>query len=299
MDKTDLKLQEYWAEMRGDPRSIDQLVTAALTEPDENVAWNAVAALHFRGTKEVFEKAEALCHSDCAAERRLGVDILGQLGIPERTYPRECVSLLLAMLDRETNADVLQSIFVAFSHLGQAEAVEPALRYRGHPDAEVRHAVVLALTGYEDARVVDALIELSHDLDANVRDWATFALGQQITLDTPAIRDALADRLSDSDYETRCEGIMGLALRGDRRVIPVISTELASDSVGCSVVEAAVAIPDPQFYPLLLAMREVAIRESADDSRENNKMWHIVILDEAIEACRRQMPGNMQQKNEC
>ena len=56
----DLKQQEYWAEMRGDPRSIDELVRTALTEPDENIAWNAVAALHFRGTKEVLEKAESI-----------------------------------------------------------------------------------------------------------------------------------------------------------------------------------------------------------------------------------------------
>lgn len=286
MDDVDLKQQEYWDEMRGDPRSIDELVTAALTEPDENISWNAVAALHFRGTKDVLEKAEGLCRSDCTAERRLGADILGQLGVPERTYPRECVSLLLAMLDRETDADVLQAIFVAFSHLGEAEAIEPALKYRGHPDSEVRHGVVLALTGYEDQRAVNALIELSHDQDAHVRDWATFALGQQIALDTPGIREALAERLTDSDYETRCEGIMGLALRGDRQVIPVISRELASDSIGCTVVEAAIAIPDPQFYPLLLVMREVALQAPSDASEESTKMWQIAKIDEAIEACR-------------
>ena len=286
MADLDLKQQEYWAEMRGDPRSIDELVLIALDESDEDVAWNAVCALHFRGTREVLEKAEGLCRSDCAAERRLGADILGQLGIPERTYPRECVLLLLAMLDHETDADVLRAIFVAFSHFDEADAIAPALQYREHPDSEVRHGVVLALTGYEDQRAVDALIELSHDQDAHVRDWATFALGQQITLDTVVIREAMAERLTDSDYETRCEAIMGLALRGDRRVIQVISKELTSDSVVCTVVEAAVAIPDPQFYPLLLAKRDVALRAPSDASDESTKMWQIAKIDETIEMCR-------------
>jgi HEAT repeat protein len=189
------------------------------------------------------------------------------------------------MLDQETDADVLEAIFVAFSHLGEADVIEPALKYRGYPDPDVRQGVVLALTGYEDQRAVDALIELSHDQAGHVRDWATFALGQQLVLDTPVIREALADRLTDSDYETRCEGIIGLALRGDRRVIPVVSKELASDSVSCTVVEAATAIPDPQFYPLLLALRDVALQEPADASDESTKRWHIAILDEAIKAC--------------
>jgi HEAT repeat protein len=292
----DLKQQEYWAEMRGDPRSIDELVTTALTEPDEDIAWNAVVALHFRGTREVLEKAEALCHSICAAERRLGANILGQLGVPERTCPGECVSVLLGMLDHEVDADVLQAVFVALSHLGDADAIGPALRYQGHSDPEVRHGVVLALTGYEDQRAVDTLIELSHDQDAHVRDWATFALGQQIAFDTPVIRETLADRLTDSDYETRCEAIMGLALRGDRRVIPSISKELVSDSVGCSVVEAAAIIPDPDFYPLLLGLRDIALQESSDASNDSTKMWQIAKIDEAIEACRPSVPCDEQQK---
>jgi HEAT repeat protein len=279
----DFKRQEYWAGMRNDPRSIDELVFAALNESDEETAWNAVTVLHFRGTKQVLEKAEALCHSKSAVERRLGADILGQLGVPRRTYPRECVSLLVAMLDQETNADVLQAIFVAFSHLGESDAIEPALKYQGYPDSEVRHGVVLALTGCQDERAIDALIELSHDQDALVRDWATFALGQQSTFDTPAIRTALADRLTDSDYETRCEAIMGLALRGDRRVIPFISKELTSNSVGCLILEASAAIADPTFYPLLLAIRNSASQESSDES---DHTWIIDKIDEAIESCR-------------
>jgi hypothetical protein len=88
---------------------------------------------------------------------------------------------------------------------------------------------------------------------------------------------------------------MGLALRGDRRVIPIISNELASDWVGCSVIEAATAIPDAQFYPLLLAIREAAFREPSDASDESTKMWQMSEIDEAIEACRPLVPCDEQQ----
>lgn len=34
---------------KDDPRSAEELISAVLTEQDEGVAWDAVAALHWRG----------------------------------------------------------------------------------------------------------------------------------------------------------------------------------------------------------------------------------------------------------
>jgi HEAT repeat protein len=252
----DPKVEEYWEKMRSDPRSIDVLVATALAEPDEAIAWNAVVALHFRGTKEVLVKAETLAHSDRVAERSLAANILGQLGVPERSYPKECVSFLLEMLDTEKEADVLQAILMALYHQGSDDAIEPASRYYDHPDAEVRHGVVMAMSGHEDPRAIDILIRLSHDQVANVRDWATFGLGTMTNVDSPALREALIERLTDSDYNTRCEAIMGLAKRRDSRVLPAISKELASDRVGYLIVEAVTLFPFPDFHAPLMALKE-------------------------------------------
>ena len=74
---------------------------AGQTEPrltDEDRAWDFVYALHWRGTNEVLDWAVRLCRSSCAVERRVGADILGQLGVPERTFPEVCLRTLLGML---------------------------------------------------------------------------------------------------------------------------------------------------------------------------------------------------------
>ena len=238
-----------------DPRSVDELVNVALTECDEDLAWNAIASLQGRGNEEVLQRATSLCRSDCQYERRVGADILGQLGVPERTFPRACGKIVTEMLSTEQDPDVLQSVLVAISHLECVEAIEPAARFVNHPDPSVRHAVVLALTGDERQFAIDCLIRLTADLDHEVRDWATFALGSQFDVDTPQIRDALAARLDDSDDDTRAEAVMGLARRKDRRAVSALQKELASDSVDAMFIEAAELVEAPELSPLLASLR--------------------------------------------
>jgi HEAT repeat protein len=239
-----------------DPRSIQVLISTALSEPDEELTyWNAVAALQWRGTLEVFERAYRLCQSPCSVERRLGADILGQLGCPDRSLPKECTQALLKLLEREESEKVLHAILVALSHHQAPEAIGPVSRFRHHADDEVRFGVVMALKGYDVPEAEAVLIELTRDADADVRDWATFALGTLHETDTPAIRDALADRLADIDFDTRCEAVVGLARRRDRRVLPALYKELSEDSVSPLAIEAASLFANSQLSAQLIALR--------------------------------------------
>jgi HEAT repeat protein len=258
--------------MRSDPRTNDELISAALLHArDDDPYWDTVFILRRRDTTEA-RRYQQLCRSDVSAERRLGADIIGQLGVPERIFPGECLSILLAMLKAEEDTAVLPAILIALGHLHRIETIESVLPFSKHPDPAVRHGVVSALTGYEEQRAIDELISLSHDGDAHVRDWATFGLGTISDLDTPAIRNALAERLTDADYDTRCEAIVGLAKRKDARVVPVIVKELTSNDVGNAAVEATTLMPLPEFYPGLVALKE---------------WWDVdvTLLDEAITAC--------------
>ncbi len=257
---------------KDDERAVDELITVALSAQDEILRWDAVAALHWHGSQEAFDRALGLCHSFCAVERKLGADILGQLGAPNRTFPRECVRLLLEILETEREPRVLRAILTALGHLHRVEAIIPAVGFRSHVDASVRDAVVHAVMGFDDPHALSALIELTRDEDPHVRDWATFALGTQVDVDTPPIRSALVERLSDDDDDARCEALVGLARRGDRRVVEPLKMALAAGSVWSLEIEAAALIGDPHLLPEL-----VALRGCWDDDQE--------ALEEAIRAC--------------
>jgi hypothetical protein len=72
------------------------------------------------------------------------------------------------------------------------------------------------------AIAVQTVLQLSADTDDDVRDWATFGLGTLLRLDTPAIRHALLARLDDAHHNPREEAMYGLAVRLDRRAVPVL-----------------------------------------------------------------------------
>jgi HEAT repeat protein len=240
---------------RNDPRSIEELVRLALTEQNEDAEEEAVTILHCKGSREVLESATRLCASDSADERQLGANILGQLGMPDRTFPDECFEILAAMLTKETDPNVLECIGVAFGHLNNPKAIELLLPLKRHANSDVRFGVVLGLTGHDRPDAIEALIELSRDGEEMVRTWATFALGTMIPADTPEIREALLARTSDLHDETRGEGLVGLALRKDQRVIELLISDLSSGNAGRLTLEAAEAIGDPRLYPALIELK--------------------------------------------
>lgn len=242
-------------------RSIDELIEIALTESDEDAAWEAVVALHGRGTPEVLETAQALTCSEDPDERSLGADILGQLGISREgstlAFPRESLEILLEMLDQEEEPDVLESILVAFSHLRDQKIIDSVAHLAKHPDPDVRQSLCLALAGYDEPAAVQMLIDLSTDKETEVRNWATFALGTQLEIDTPLLREALASRLQDADEEVRGEALVGLARRKDQRVVAALKQELQADGIHQLFVEAAELIADAELYPLLLNLSDL------------------------------------------
>jgi len=261
-------------EARHDPRTTHELVTRALTEPDEDAAWEAVVMLHFRGMRDVFDAACNLCASECPQERALGANILGQLGVPNRTFPTESVKVLLRLLEAETDEDVLDAICIALGHTPDPAAIPSLARLKTHPSARVRFAVVFALAGFEEPLAVTTKIEMSNDEDELVRDWATCGLGR-IDVDTPKIRAALLARVVDEDEITRGEALVGLARRKDQQVIEPLIKELErypDAEHGYYSVEAAVEIADARLLPVLMKLKQSA---GADDTT----------LDEAIRRC--------------
>ncbi|HEX8626598.1 MAG TPA: HEAT repeat domain-containing protein, partial [Catenuloplanes sp.] len=214
------------------PGLIQEALQAAAAG-DEQRRWDLVCRLHRDGGLPALEAARQLCVSQDAAQRQLGVDILGQLGIAAARaasrgpFRDAAVRQLLDTVRDEREGAVLQAIAVAFGHLGDARCVPPLGALRTHPDADVRCAVAFGLLGLPERAALDLLVSLSADPEPRVRDWATFGLARQSAADFAALRDALVRRLADPDLDTRAEAIHGLATRGDRRAIPPLLEALA------------------------------------------------------------------------
>jgi HEAT repeat protein len=271
-----------------DPRSTEELIRLALTanfddelQEDENgnLVWpagkQARLALKKRATRDVLEGAQQLCTSSVLNERYLGINILGELGIPDRTCPDECLQTLLGLLD-DPDPDILEATCYALGHLKHPGAVPSLVKLKNHPIAEIRYAVTFGLLTHADNRAVEALIELSEDEDEDVRDWATFGLGTQIDLDTPEIREALVRRLNDS-IDPHGEAMVGLARRKDERVLKPLLESLASESPRVYSFIAAQELADSRLYQPLLDLK--ARSEDTDSS------YWLHELDDAIAAC--------------
>jgi HEAT repeat protein len=125
-------------------------------------------------------------------------------------------------------------------HIGTPQAVSLVVAFCAHPDPEIRFALACALGNFSDDPVaVDALVELTRDVDDDVRDWSTFGIGALGKMDTPQIRDALVDRLNDWFEDVRQEAIVGLARMKDRRVLPALMLSLEQPTVAEIIVDAA------------------------------------------------------------
>lgn len=235
--------------------------------------WSYVAALQMSGSEEVLGQALRWCRSQDLLERRVGADILGQLGGSGCRSPYRSISIpvLVGML-KDPSPCVLSSVLVALGHLELRGDLDPLLMHLEHPSKDVRFGLVFALLGNEAQAAIDCLIVLSGDPEEEVRSWATFALGSQVEHDSPMVRQALLDRIDDEHDETRNEALLGLALRNDGRVLPRLIEELGSECVGKLTIEAASALADPELLP---ALRRLVGQREMDEN----------LLEEAIRRC--------------
>ena len=214
---------------------------------DDDDPWEAVRALHRIGSREVFELAAEWCHSKNPLQRARGAEVLAQLGRtaehPSNRFPEESYIAVAKMLARETEVQPLSAAITALGHLDNPAAIPLIIAYQNHTDPGVRHAVAFALGSFpNEAASIHALLKLMEDGEAEVRDWATFALGVLGDSDSAEIRDALFLRINDSNADVREEAMAGLGKRSDPRLIPILLTALESESLNERVIEAAAAM---------------------------------------------------------
>ncbi|MFD9224475.1 ankyrin repeat domain-containing protein [Streptomyces sp. NPDC060064] len=208
-------------------------------DPDQDDWVESVTALWSRGDEETFQAAAAWCASDDPLRQAFAADVLAQLGFvgpgPDvdawRPFAARALPLLRELSREARDPELIQAVVLGLGHHGDPAALPEILRHAGHPDAEVRHRVALALCGLVPgghAEGIEAVIALSRDADTHVRDWATMALAG-VEADTHEIREALAARLNDPDADTAAEAARGLAMRQDPRAAAALARILADE----------------------------------------------------------------------
>jgi HEAT repeat protein len=209
-----------------------------------------LTVLHHRSGPEEFALGAEYCGSSNAIERIAGALILSQLGGEERKFLTESVDLLIPML-QDSDLRVVDHAATALGHQRDPRAVPHLVALDEHPDGSIRHAVVLGLTGHNDPRAVASLIKLSKDEELDVRNWAVFALASLVEVDTRRVRQVLFDAMADEDDEIMGEAMVGLAARGDTRVVHALLKWWKKERPFGLTLEAAALIAAPELVPPL------------------------------------------------
>jgi HEAT repeat protein len=248
-----------------------------LQDVESDDTWDHVFALRKSGTRTVLEKAVRWCQDADPFRRSIGVSVLAQLGTDGKSYPEEAHAMIRSMIQSENDHEVMTSLISAVNFRGMKEGVSWLIALSQHPSEDIRWRVAWGLPMPDSCdphlgrQVVDTLMQLLLDPEPQVRDWATFSLSMTEE-DTPQLREALLERMQDTDFNTRSEAAVGLAKRKEPRGLKPLFDCLKSDQVGELYVEAAEMYADPSLKPALVSLR---------------KWWDVnpELLERAIAAC--------------
>lgn len=205
--------------------SFAELMARGLTyeDPGHVGRWFPALYLQYRNDEETFALAAAAITSPDPQQRHFAAEVLLRYGIDNSDGPAPLADKTVAVLRRraveEQDPVVLERVVAGLGHHFDMRTLPEILLHAGHPVADVRAAVALALRQLVPADHVtgiETLLALCQDESAQVRREATSSLAM-VEVDTPAIREAFARRLGDTDPDVVVEAARALGLRSDPR----------------------------------------------------------------------------------
>lgn len=223
------------------------------------------------------------------AVREVGVMVLGQTAL-NHSPALEALIEYAAVGCVDTDVDVRVAVAQALGNQSaEARCVPWLLRLLDDPDIMVRRLAIGGLPIVLDEPAPDhpavrALLGVLTDPAPVLRDWAAFALGTQLQVDSPEIRAGLRSLLGEpatSGADPAAEAAAGLALRADPEVYAAIADRLTHPAVGSLWLQAAAELADQRLLPVLLALR------SGDNDPDDPWVQH---LEGAISRCDRSAP---------
>lgn len=247
----------------------DKLISRLINNKTDKSRWDNISILRERPSDKLFAKCVELTNSNNPKIRKIGIDILAQLGLP-RPFLKDTLKIYFELLDTETDPDVLMSLLYAIGHNNEEldkEQIDKICSFVHNDNSWVKEGLVFALLGIDNLTAIEILVKLSSDKLSYVRDWATFGLGTQIERNNKDIREALWKRVNDKHQETKLEAIVGLAKRKDNRVNEIIRREIIGGEYGTLLFEAIIETKNKEFLPLL----KQNLRKIKDDKTINSE----------------------------
>lgn len=234
---------------------------AHLLDDDEDARYDAARAIARMGLP-VLDRALAWADDPRPRMREMACFILGQIGYRDEqgvvvARDPEGIPVLLRLLETDPEAEVRAAAASALGRHAVPNTVSALARAVSDPSEDVRLEVAIALgifywidedQSYKGAAAA-ALLRLMDDKDEDVRDWATFGIHQG-SHDTPETRARLWQALDDPNSAVRGEAAEGLALFGDRSLIPRLDALLREDDeLPSHYFTAAEEFGDPILLP--------------------------------------------------
>lgn len=230
--------------------------------------WDNISELRKRVNEDVFNQAYEFAKSQIDKKKIIGIDVLAQLGFDPRFRQEEIIKLCFELLQEKQSDDVLYSLFFGISHNNERltnEQVSQLITFKNSKKSEVRYSLVWAISGVDNPKAIETLIELSEDSFSSIRNWATFGIGTLSKQNNDRIIKALWNRTKDKHQETKLEAIVGLANRNQVAVKEQIIEELKNDEYGTLLFDAIETLNDKAFIPYLEANLKTARNDSGID----------------------------------
>jgi HEAT repeat protein len=215
------------------------------------------------GSEQALTYAQEWIRDADPGVRDVGVMALGSVAL---NYPPALDELLdyadagCADVDAGVRAAVAQALG---NQSGEQRCVPFLLRLLNDADVEVRRIAIGGLPIVLDDPTADhpavtALVGLLADREPTLRDWAAFALGSQLDVDSPQIRAGLRSLLDEPDTPEAypaAEAALGLARRDDPEVLAAIADRLTRPDPSSLWLRAAAELAAPRLLPALIQLR--------------------------------------------
>lgn len=234
--------------------SNDKIFSRLESIKSKKAYWEYISILRSRSSEEVFIKCTELINSDSANHKKIGIDVLAQLGLPPRKFLKQTLKTYFHLLKVEENPEILMSVLYGISHNNEnlsKSKIHLLCSFAKNENKLIKEGLVAALIGIEDKLAIETIIKFSSDKINQIRNWATFDLGTLLTIDNEKIRTALWKRVNDKHQETRLEAIIGLANRKDQRINEIIIQELKAGEMGILLLEAVLEMKSKEFLPIM------------------------------------------------